>query len=200
MTAVVGVGNPTMGDDGLGRAVVDRLEDDPALSVRFAGTTAMFALEALDGADRAIVADAVEAADGDGTIHRFELGGEGPGVTMHDFTVSEAVETCAGVYDLPSRVVVVGAVPANIEPRIGLSDRLEAVLPALTTAIHVEATHTHETLGEQFVNAQWYCVDCETTIDADAVDQHERQGHSVRGRLQPERLLSQRPAQQSGEH
>lgn len=200
MTAVVGVGNPTMGDDGLGRVVVDRLDDEPAVSrLRFAGTTAMFALEAFDGADRAIVADAVDAAGDPGTIHRFELGGDGPGVTMHDFTVSEAVETCSTAYDLPSQVVVVGAVPATIEPRIGLSGRLQKVLPALTAVIRAEATRSYTQFGDQFVNEQWYCVDCETAIDPDAVDEHERQGHSVRGRLQPERLLSQRPAQQEGE-
>lgn len=200
-TAVVGVGNPTMGDDGLGRALVDRLDTDSAsLSrVQFAGTTAMFALEAIDGVERAIVADAVDAPGDPGTIHRFELGGDGPAqVTMHDFTVTEALQSCRSAYDLPSQVVVVGAVPVSIEPRIGLSPTLERALPAVVAAIRAEASNTRSELGDQSVDATWYCVDCETEIDPDAVDEHERQGHSVRGRLRPERLLSQRPSQSNG--
>ena len=64
-SAVVGVGNPTMGDDGVGQAVIDRLDEaasgDESVRATFAGTTGFFALEAMDGADRAVVVDAVDA-------------------------------------------------------------------------------------------------------------------------------------------
>ncbi|MXR52668.1 hydrogenase maturation protease [Halovenus sp. WSH3] len=196
--AVVGVGNPTMGDDGLGRALVDRIDTEPAPIGRaqFAGTTAMLALEAIDGADRAVVADAVDAPGDPGTIHRFEPGGEGFGeVTMHDFTVTEAIRGCRGVYDLPSQIVVVGAVPATVEPRIGLSTALRRALPAVAAVVRAEAARKRSKLGNHAMDATWYCEDCETEIDPDAVDEHEQQGHSVRGRLRPERLLSQRPSQ-----
>jgi hypothetical protein len=43
------------------------------------------------------------------------------------------------------------------------------------------------------VDATWYCQDCEEQLDAGAVDDHEARGHSVRGRLRPDRLLAQDP-------
>lgn len=198
-TPVVGVGNPTMADDGLGRAVIDELESTTCDSIRttFAGTTALLAMEALDGAVRGIVVDAVDAPGPPGTLHRFELADdEAPSqVTMHDFTFSEALRSCTGAYDLPDRVVVVGAVPETITPQLSVSDRITAVVRPLATLVTAEATGDRAQLQNQGMKETWYCVDCEQTIEADAIDAHEQQGHSVRGRLQPERLLSQRPSQ-----
>jgi hypothetical protein len=39
------------------------------------------------------------------------------------------------------------------------------------------------------------CETCGERIDADAVDDHERAGHSVRGRVRPDRLLASDPWQ-----
>lgn len=195
---VVGVGNPTMADDGLGRAVVRALElTRPGLASSFAGTTAMLAMEAMDGADRAVVVDAVDAAGPPGTVHRTRLADDGAPaeVTMHDFTFAEALRTCGSVYDLPERVVVVGVVPAQVEPRVGLSGAVEAGVADAAAAVAAELDGDRHDGGDRFVDATWYCVDCEAEIAADAVDEHETKGHSVRGRLRPEHLLSQDPWQ-----
>ncbi|MFC7076637.1 hydrogenase maturation protease [Haloarcula halophila] len=199
MTGVaVGVGNPTMGDDGLGRAVVRALaERRPGLDATFAGTTAMLALEAMDGRPRGVVVDAVDADCPPGTVVRTRLeDGEAPTeVAMHDFTFAEAVRTCSGVYDLPPRVVVVGVVPATVEPTVGLSPTVAPVVPDAAAVAAAELTDNRHDGTDRFMDATWYCVDCEAEIDADAVDDHELDGHSVRGRLRPERLLSQDPWQ-----
>lgn len=191
----VGVGNPTMGDDGVGRAVV-RAVDDATVETAFAGTTALMALEAMAGTDRAVVVDAVDAGGEPGTVHRLPVddGPAGAQVTMHDFTFAEAVRACGGVYELPDRVTLVGVVPDRVGPGVGLSDPVERAVPVAARLALAELRgdrHDRDTTME----TSWYCVDCETVIDADAVDQHERQGHSVRGRLRPERLLSQDPWQ-----
>jgi hydrogenase maturation protease len=189
---VVGVGNPTMGDDGLGRAVVRRLEDET--EAVFAGTTAFFALEAMSGADRAVVVDAIETDDPPGTVRRYPLSdpASAPQVTMHDVTVVDALETCGGVYDLPETVVLVGVVPASVDEGIGLSDAVERAIPAAAATVRGELGDSERDGGEH-MDARWYCTDCETEIEASAVDEHEQQGHSVTGRLRPERLLAQDP-------
>jgi hydrogenase maturation protease len=230
--AVVGVGNPTMGDDGLGRAVLDRLVadgdvvasgDGRAGGVRaaFAGTTGFFALEAMDGVDRAIVVDAVDADGPPGTVHRFRLdrrrpavepadgaagnaGGPAavPEVTLHDVTFSDALGTCRSAYDLPDWVVLVGVVPAVVEGGLELSDPVTAAVPTAAAAVRAELGQRprHGTDGgDPRMDATWYCHDCDERIDAAAVDEHEDRGHSVRGRLRPDRLLAQDPWETDGQ-
>lgn len=197
MAVVVGVGNPTMGDDGVARAVLRELDDATAVASRteFVGTTALLALEAMDGAERAVVVDAIDADGPPGTVHRVRVGDEeSPAeVLMHDFTFASATRSCGSAYDLPERVVVVGVVPARIEPNLGLSPTIDRIVPDLAAAVEGERTGSRPSGGDRFMDANWYCVDCEAEIEAEAVDEHERKGHSVRGRLRPKRLLSQDP-------
>jgi hypothetical protein len=49
------------------------------------------------------------------------------------------------------------------------------------------------------MKSTWYCTDCETPIDEDEVEEHEEQGHYVRGKLRPDRLLGNDPWQVSDE-
>jgi hydrogenase maturation protease len=190
----VGVGNPTMGDDGVGRAVVRALEDVTAVDTSFAGTTAMMALEAMAGADRAVVVDAVDTGGRPGTVHRLRVdeGGSGAQVPMHDFTFAEAVRAVQGIYDLPDRIAVVGIVPEHVAPGIGLSDTVEHAVPVAAAMARAEL-RANGGEDDTTMKATWYCVDCGTEIDPEAVDEHETEGHRVRGRFRPERLLSQDP-------
>lgn len=43
------------------------------------------------------------------------------------------------------------------------------------------------------MNTTWYCTDCETQIETEEIDEHEREGHHVRGVMQPERLIGNDP-------
>lgn len=191
---VVGVGNPTRGDDGVGRAVVRATEGVPAT---FASTTAFFALEAADGRDHAVVVDAVDGDGLPGTIHRYRLdaGDDAvPRVALHDVTFADALAAGDEVYDLPDRLVLLGVVPESLETRIGLSDPVRRAVPAVATLARAELVETtpHDG-GDTTVDTTWYCQDCEERIDAGAVSNHEERGHSVRGRARPDRLLSDDP-------
>ena len=199
----VGVGNPTMGDDGLGRAVVERLETVPAA---YTATTAFLALEAMSGADRAVVVDAVDVDAPPGTVVRYRLGAGGPApeTTMHDLTFDDALGACATAYDLPDRVVLVGVVPAAVRTGVGLSETVQRSLGPAAAAVRAELGRrprhgSDANGGGHDVDARWYCQDCERRIDSEEVDDHENRGHSVRGRLRPERLLSQDPWETGGE-
>lgn len=43
------------------------------------------------------------------------------------------------------------------------------------------------------MTAQWYCTDCETQIEASAVEAHEADGHHVKGFIRPDRLIGNDP-------
>jgi hypothetical protein len=45
------------------------------------------------------------------------------------------------------------------------------------------------------VTTRWYCQTCEKAIEEAAIDEHEADGHSVRGVVRPDRLLSNDPWQ-----
>jgi hydrogenase maturation protease len=235
---VVGVGNPTMGDDGLGRAVVravrTSVRPEAPVEATFAGTTAFFALEAMSGTERAVLVDAVTDSGPPGTVYRYRLDRPTeptPEVTMHDVTFLDALESCGSAYDLPERVVLVGVVPDRVGAGLELSDAVAGSVPVAAAAVRAElgyrrrhgtdrdpAVHDGDDAvpvpvpapvdtdaeaairGDTHVHATWYCIDCQERIEADDVDSHEARGHSVTGRLRPERLLAQDPWATGEEH
>ncbi len=43
------------------------------------------------------------------------------------------------------------------------------------------------------MTAHWYCTDCETRIEKEAIADHEEAGHHVKGAIRPDRLLGNDP-------
>jgi len=43
------------------------------------------------------------------------------------------------------------------------------------------------------MTAHWYCNDCDARIDRAEIDDHEADGHSVRGVVRPNRLIGNDP-------
>jgi hydrogenase maturation protease len=145
--AVVAVGNPIMGDDGVGESVIEALEprlaDREDVTLTNAGTTAFFALEAMSGCDRAIVVDAIATGADPGTVqeYRYEDGafqGPVPEMTMHDFSFAEALQAGREAYDLPDTVLILGVEPDCIELSMTLSDPIAAAVPALSERVLAE--------------------------------------------------------------
>lgn len=141
--AVVGVGSMVMGDDGVGYHAIEALrEQDETLpaktSLTHAGTTAFLALEAMSGADRAIVVDALAIDEPPGTIREYRLDrpdAGAPEVTMHDYSFSDALAAGDAAYDVPDTIYLVGVVPQRLEPAIELSEPVAAALPDLVSRI-----------------------------------------------------------------
>lgn len=148
--AIVGVGNSIMGDDGVGPAVIERLLASPVgadADVRLvdAGTTGFMALEAMSGAERAVIVDAIETGASPGTIHEYRCV-EGtfetavPEMTMHDVSFTEALAAGGEVYDLPDEIRILGVEPADVSIGEELSE------PVDTAATELVASLT-ETIG-----------------------------------------------------
>jgi hydrogenase maturation protease len=143
--AVVGVGNTIMGDDGVGPALVERLQETPAGSaadIRLvdAGTTGFLALEAMSGADRAIVVDAIETGASPGTVHEYRCV-DGtfetavPEMTMHDVSFTEAMAAGGDVYDLPDEIRIWGVEPADVSIGDELSDPVDRAATELVDSL-----------------------------------------------------------------
>ncbi len=133
--AVIGLGNVLLGDDGFGPTVVELLGSGwhvPAnVELIDAGTPGLDLAGYMHGYDEIILVDAVAASTAPGEI-RLYSGDElkklpmKPRVSPHDPALQEALWIAEVSGDGPRAVVLVGAVPSNSEPGVGLSPAMFA--------------------------------------------------------------------------
>lgn len=132
---VLGIGNPLMGDDGVG---ITLLEELMALGleqeVEFVdgGTIGMSLLPLVLDAGSLLVLDAVAGPEPGTVIHL--TGDQLPRLLRMKLSPHQVglLDVLAGARLLgsePSRIAVVGVVPAFVDLRLGLSPQVEAAVP-----------------------------------------------------------------------
>ncbi len=134
---VLGIGNPIMGDDGVGLAVLEELmRDGTRRPVTFVdgGTVGMALMPTVADADSLLVLDAVAAADPPGTVVDIE-GDQVPRLLRGKISPHQVglLDVLAGVRLLgtePRRMAVVGVVPEFVDLRVGLSPAVAGAVPA----------------------------------------------------------------------
>jgi hydrogenase maturation protease len=150
-TLVVGLGNPILGDDGVGWRVAEALEarlDAAEVEVRCLSLGGLALMEHLAGYRRALVIDAVVAGAEPGSVNLLsaaELNSTEVAdrashhtASVHDMSLSAALELGARLgIDLPGEIAVVGIEAA---PDFEFSETLS---PAVARAIP-EATRIAE--------------------------------------------------------
>lgn len=125
---VIGVGNPTRGDDAAGWAVVDRLETVPERTfelVRSSGDAAAI-ISAWEGFAGVILVDAIRSAGPPGGVRTIDLlttpVPELTTTSTHGFGTAAAIELARALKALPSRLVLVGVVASSFEHGAPLSE------------------------------------------------------------------------------
>ncbi len=148
-TLVLGLGNPLMGDDGVGLALLARVREaldlaldpdprpDPDLDWLDGGTNGLALLPAVESARRLLVLDAVRSGSPPGTA-RAMSGDEfrvapGPALSPHQLDLQEVLSLARWRDRAPEVVTVVGVEPAGTEFGAGLSPDVEAALDAATS-------------------------------------------------------------------
>jgi len=135
---VIGLGNVLMADDAVGPYVVQLLEAayefGPSVTVRDLGTPGLDLLPELTGADAVIVIDTVRSSGEPGTVRLYRkpdlrARAAAPRLHPHDPGFTEALATAELAGRAPGDVVLVGVVPARVEPGPGLSPAVAAALP-----------------------------------------------------------------------
>lgn len=116
-TLIIGLGNPILGDDGVGWRVIETIQDqidDPNVDTDCLAVGGITLMEHLIGYDRAIIIDAVATDQPIGTVSCFHLD-DLPGhstlhtTSSHDASLQTAMATgrAMGAH-LPNEVIVVG--------------------------------------------------------------------------------------------
>lgn len=141
---VIGVGNPWRRDDGAGPAVATALRThlgDRAAVVELDGEAARL-VDAWDGADLAVVVDAVRTGAVPGTVHLLDAGGPDlpldrsrPGTSSHGLGVAEAVELARALGRLPRRLVLVGIEGSDFGPGADLTAAVAATVEPAARAV-----------------------------------------------------------------
>ena len=151
---ILGVGNPLMGDDGVGPAAVERLGArgvPPGVCLHDAGLAVTDVLGMLHPADPLIVIDAVRAGGRPGQVHRLRLDvpeldapGVGNMLSLHELSVVPALRMEALAGRAFGDVTVFGVEPAACGWGEGLSPAVADALERLIDEVvaHVQAAST----------------------------------------------------------
>lgn len=134
---VIGVGNPSRGDDGAGLEVARRVRSRGSYQI-VGGPYEM--IEMWEGAEDVVVVDAARSGSLAGTVHRFEAhSGPLPGgvlsTSTHSIGVADAIEMARTLGRLPERLVVYGIEVQDVTPGRGLTTRVKRAVDQVVREI-----------------------------------------------------------------
>ena len=140
---VIGLGNPLMGDDGLGLAVLDELRTGYALPPQVelvdGGTWGINLLPVIEDADELILIDAIDVGQAPGTFLRLEhdrlpryLATK---ISPHQVDLRDVLGLAELRGTLPANTVALGLQPQTVELRNSLSDLLRRQVGKLAAAV-----------------------------------------------------------------
>lgn len=141
-TVIIGIGNELRGDDAAGLWAVRRLRElaPGPMGIWEQSGEASSLIEAWEGAETAMVMDAVLTGAPAGTIHRFEpLVQPFPKIpaprSTHALGLAEAVELAQALGRLPERLIVYGIEGRNFERGAEPSPEVRGAVEVLVSCV-----------------------------------------------------------------
>ncbi|MBO0885008.1 MAG: hydrogenase maturation protease [Mycobacterium sp.] len=141
---IAGIGNIFLGDDGFGsevlRYVCDQVTGSDGLQATDYGIGGMhLAYELLEDWDGLVLVDAVPDQGSPGTVHVFEADHAAPespaGLDAHGMDPATVFASLRALGGTAPRTIVVGCEVADVAERMGLSERVQAAIPAAVQAV-----------------------------------------------------------------
>jgi hydrogenase maturation protease len=139
-TVLIGVGNPYRRDDGVGPAVAELLRDLSGVEVTQSLGEISELIDLWDGADLAILVDAVRART-PGRLHRLTVPAAGTAAaSSHGLGLGDAVELARVLDRLPARLVLYAVEVTDVGHGQGLSAPVAAASRRLAERIRTEVS------------------------------------------------------------
>ncbi|MBP8303362.1 MAG: hydrogenase maturation protease [Phycisphaerae bacterium] len=144
---VLGLGNPLMGDEGVGVAIVQDLmraaAEYPWVDFVDAGTGGLAILHQIEGRAKAILVDAAFMGESPGAIRRFtpdQVATVKPlsGLSLHEADVVKVVHMARALGQCPGTVVFFGIEPQEIAPGTAFSEPIRQGWPEYKRQISAE--------------------------------------------------------------
>jgi hydrogenase maturation protease len=141
--AVIGIGNPLMGDDGAGTAVLDVLSEKglpDGVEVIELGSGGLTLLHRMEDFESVVLADAVDFGGKPGEVRLFspdEVDSvKTMGYSLHDVDILKVIELARQMDQCPDRIMIAAIQPENLRPSTELSPSVSANLRDLADRIH----------------------------------------------------------------
>ena len=153
MILVIGIGNPTRGDDAAGLAVARRIREAAPghVTVTELAGDQLALLDAWTGAREVYLIDAVCSGGTPGTVYRFDAAEP---LTVHfwhcgthTFSLADVIELARALGRLPARLTGFGIEGATFEPGAPLSPEVEAAVEAVTALLLRELRENRSRAG-----------------------------------------------------
>jgi hydrogenase maturation protease len=139
-TAIIGIGNTLMSDDGAGVRVLEFLSPPPkGVKIIELATGGMTLLHKFEGLDTAIIIDAVDFGGKPGEVRVFKpedvTSIKTVGYSLHDLDILKVLELARQMGTMPKNVFIAAIQPGCLEMGEGLSAEVESALPELAARI-----------------------------------------------------------------
>jgi len=134
---ILGLGNPLLGDEGVGVRVVEALKAlalPEGVAVVEGGTAGLGLIALMEGYQRVIVVDAADMGYPPGSVQRFAPAEvefervEGP-LSLHQVGLAEVLALAEALQVAPAGLVIVGIQPGCLEGVDKLSAAVESAVP-----------------------------------------------------------------------
>jgi hydrogenase maturation protease len=148
---VLGLGNPLMGDEGIGVYLIEPLArsaaEHPSVEFIDAGTGGLAVLHYLQGRRKAILIDCALMGESPGAIKRFTPGEvQSTNVlahqSLHEADLLRITAMAERLGQAPEQIVIFGIQPERVEPGQGLSQTLRNRIGEYLSAILHEIATT----------------------------------------------------------
>lgn len=139
-TAIIGIGNTLMSDDGAGVRVLEYLDGLPAhVEVVELATGGMTLLHHLEKYRKVIIVDAADFGGTPGEVSLFTpeevTSIKTVGYSLHDLDILAVLRIAKQLGTHPDTVIIAAIQPASLDMKEGLSGAVEEALPGLARRI-----------------------------------------------------------------
>jgi hydrogenase maturation protease len=140
---ILGLGNPLLGDEGIGVRVVEelkRLELPEGVTVVEGGTAGLGLIGLMEGYRRVIIVDAADMGHPPGRVVRFtppeaQFKTAKAPLSLHQIGLGEVLALANTLGVAPAEPTIIGVQPSRIEEGIGLSPEVEGAIPQIIRII-----------------------------------------------------------------
>ena len=140
---VIAVGNDLYGDDGIGNAVLQVLEQIPDMKdveLIDGATDALGLIDHFSETDHVIIVDAAQMGEKPGTVKVFskeevKLKIKMDHLSVHGISLAETFDIAQAVDSLPKNITIIGIEPKNIGISQNLSDVVTQSIPEVVSSI-----------------------------------------------------------------
>jgi hydrogenase maturation protease len=140
---ILGLGNPLLGDEGIGVRVVEELkglELPDGVTVAEGGTSGLGLLGLMEDYQRVIVVDAADMRHPPGHVVRFtpseaQLKTVEAPLSPHQIGLGEVLALAEALEVAPADLAIIGVQPSRIEMGVGLSPEVEGAIPQIIRII-----------------------------------------------------------------